>query len=163
MRNTRRPAGRLVICLILIGGLFIGSADAEPIVYPAKGQSHKQQDKDQWECHQWAVQQTGIDPQKMSEQTSSGEVYKNHHRILRGTAGGGLLGLAAGSLAGEAGVGAAIGAGVGALVNVVRSRRDIETQHAVTESAHAQQKAELKRYDRAYCTCLQGKGYTTSY
>ena len=31
-------------------------------VYPAKGQSQAQQDKDRYECHTWAVQQTGYDP-----------------------------------------------------------------------------------------------------
>ena len=184
MKNTRKSPGnriagqatgfrrkmadmsirRLVICLVLISGLvLVGSVNAEPIVYPAKGQSQEQQNKDQWECHQWAVQQTGVDPQKMAEQTSSGEVYQQQHRVLGGAARGALLGVVGGAIGGDAGKGAAIGAGVGALAGLFRSRRDLETQHEVTESVHAQQSAALNRYDRAYCTCLQGRGYTANY
>jgi hypothetical protein len=35
------------------GGLF---------VYPINGQSEQQQSQDKWECHKWAVGQTGYDP-----------------------------------------------------------------------------------------------------
>ena len=163
MKNNLKNISQVIICFILTCGLLIGSASAEPIVYPSKGQSKEQQNKDKWECHQWAVQQTGVNPQRMAEETSTGVVYQDHHRLLGGTAGGSLLGLAAGSLAGEAGKGAAIGAGVGALAGLIRSRRDIETQHEVIASAHGQQRAALERYDRAYCTCLQGRGYTVNY
>ena len=31
-------------------------------IYPADGQSQEQQDRDRFECHSWAVQQTGFDP-----------------------------------------------------------------------------------------------------
>src|ERR1700760_3646080 len=31
-------------------------------VYPAQGQSSEQTDRDKYECHMWAVQQTGVDP-----------------------------------------------------------------------------------------------------
>ena len=32
------------------------------MIYPSKGQSQKQQSQDRYECHIWAVQQTGYDP-----------------------------------------------------------------------------------------------------
>ena len=35
---------------------------AELIVYPAHGQSAEQTDRDRYECHTWAVRQTGFDP-----------------------------------------------------------------------------------------------------
>src|SRR5437764_857059 len=31
-------------------------------IYPAKGQSQAQQNQDRYECHSWAVHQTGFDP-----------------------------------------------------------------------------------------------------
>ena len=34
----------------------------EVIVYPAKGQSAEQTEKDKFECYQWAKGQTGFDP-----------------------------------------------------------------------------------------------------
>src|ERR1700689_2091169 len=33
-------------------------------VYPANGQSPEQTDRDRYECHNWAVQQTGVDPSR---------------------------------------------------------------------------------------------------
>jgi hypothetical protein len=35
---------------------------ADLIVYPKNGQSQEQQGKDRFECHKWAVGQTGFDP-----------------------------------------------------------------------------------------------------
>ena len=35
------------------------TAYAELMIYPAKGQTAEQQQKDEYECHQWAVEQTG--------------------------------------------------------------------------------------------------------
>ena len=35
-------------------------------VYPRQGQSEEQQAKDRYECHSWAVSQTGYDPTKPS-------------------------------------------------------------------------------------------------
>ena len=34
----------------------------EVIAYPARGQSPEQLDRDKYECHRWATQQTGFDP-----------------------------------------------------------------------------------------------------
>ena len=38
------------------------SKTAGLFVYPAKGQSQKQQKKDEYECYVWAIEQSGIDP-----------------------------------------------------------------------------------------------------
>ena len=46
----------------------VSTAEPEPVrdpvlfVYPTKGQSEKQQADDRYECHRWAVTQTGYDP-----------------------------------------------------------------------------------------------------
>jgi hypothetical protein len=37
---------------------------ADVVVYPAKGQSPEQLDRDRYECHNWAVKQTGFDPSR---------------------------------------------------------------------------------------------------
>lgn len=37
-------------------------ASNQLFVYPRNGQSQQQEDKDRYECHHWAVQQTGFDP-----------------------------------------------------------------------------------------------------
>jgi hypothetical protein len=45
----------------------VTSSPTEKIfVYPRQGQSEEQQAKDRYECHSWAVGQTGYDPTKLS-------------------------------------------------------------------------------------------------
>jgi|SRR5271155_2244692 len=40
------------------------SAQTDMFIYPGKEQNQAQQDKDRYECHSWAVQQSGFDPSK---------------------------------------------------------------------------------------------------
>ena len=42
------------------------SSTERVFVYPRQGQSEEQQTKDRYECHSWAVGQTGYDPTKPS-------------------------------------------------------------------------------------------------
>ena len=55
---------QLVSALIAGSVLLATAASAQQYVYPAKGQSADKQKKDEYECHQWAVNQTGFDPTK---------------------------------------------------------------------------------------------------
>lgn len=41
---------------------IVNTADHEMIIYPAKGQSQDQLNNDRYNCHLWAVKQTGFDP-----------------------------------------------------------------------------------------------------
>jgi len=148
------------VCTLFVYFGVAASSIAEPIVYPAKGQSQQQQTKDQGECSQWAIQQTGVDPAQLAAESSSGEVYEKHHNALGGAARGALLGVVGGAIAGDAGKGAAIGAGIGAVGGAMRGRQDLEMQHQVYANAHAEQQAQLQQYDRAYSACLSGRGYT---
>jgi hypothetical protein len=130
-------------------GIAVASWAAHPYVYPAKGQSAEQQQKDKWECHQWAVQQTGFDPSQPVEQSLP------RSGLLGGAARGAALGAVGGAIGGDAGKGAAIGAAVGGLGRVMRNRRANQyQQQAYTNSSDG--------YDRAYGACLQGRGYTVN-
>src|SRR6266446_9028403 len=67
---TRRRSGRslsrfsiLSLATLFMTGLAFAQG-SDIYIYPAKGQSQAQQDKDRYECHSWAVQQTGFDPSK---------------------------------------------------------------------------------------------------
>lgn len=158
---TKKVACAAVCTLFVYFGIASSSkVSAAPIIYPAKGQSQKQQTKDQGECSQWAIQQTGVDPAQLAAESSSGEVYQRHHTALGGAARGSLLGLVGGAIAGDAGKGAAIGAGIGALGGAMRGRQDLDMQHQVYANAHAEQQPKLQQYDRAYSACLSGRGYT---
>lgn len=158
--KIRHKKGMLVGYIYLAVSMMTISALAAPIVYPSKGQDQAQQEKDQGECNQWAIKQTGVDPAQVAAAASSGEVYQRHHTALGGAARGAIAGVAIGAIAGDAGKGAAIGAAAGGIGGGLRGRRDLETQHQVTANAHADQQAQLQQYDRAYEACLTGRGYT---
>ena len=42
----------------------------EPFIYPDKGQSAEQQEKDKYECYAWAKGQTGFDPMQVPTATA---------------------------------------------------------------------------------------------
>lgn len=83
------------------------------VVFPSRGQSNEQMERDKMECHAWARQQTGFDPLL----SAPGAPPQAPPGAL-GTAGGALLG------------------------GIVPSRQ--------------------LRFNRAYRTCLEGKGYTVN-
>jgi hypothetical protein len=139
---------------------------ATPIVYPAKGQSQEQQSKDQYECHQWAVQQTGFDPSAASSSSSQASSPSNQKLLgrgsqpnaVRGGARGAALGAVGGAIAGDAGKGAAAGAAIGGLGGAIR-RRDQQSAQASAPPANPDG-AALDAYNRAIAACLTGRGYT---
>ncbi len=165
MKNNQKATGRFVMCFIIIFGLFIANAHAEPIVYPAKGQSPEQMEKDKFECYEWAKKQTGFDPMKTPTASSPPPSDPGTSAgVGRGAAGGALAGLAVGSLAGEAGKGSAIGAVGGGLIGGARRRKHQRQQQQKEQQGSKQQAAEYQQrrnqYNRAFGACLEGKGYT---
>jgi hypothetical protein len=144
---------------LIAGCLLVGLARvalAEPVAYPAKGQSAEQQNKDEYECHQWATKETGVDPVALAEQ-SAGDGGAG----AKGTAGSGLSGAGIGAMRGaadgDAAGGAMHGMMMGRLIATMRSRRQMEQQQ---QTAGAEVKAQLQKYDQAYGACLTGRGYS---
>jgi len=144
-----KRANFIAMASVLALSLAAASWAAHPYVYPAKGQSAEQQEKDQYECHQWAVQQTGFDPSQPVEQSTP------RYSALGGAARGAALGAVGGAIGGDAGKGAAIGAAVGGLGSIMRDRRANQAQ----QQAYSRDSAG---YDRAYGACLKGRGYTVN-
>ena len=152
---------------LLIAAVFIaGSALAQDLfIYPTKGQSKEQMEKDKYECYRWAKDQTGFDP--MQQPQASAPPPQQEARqggVLRGAGRGAAAGAVGGAIAGDAGKGAAIGAAVGGLFGGMR-RRDQARRQQQAEQQWAQEQAtayQQKRsnYNRAYSVCLEGKGYT---
>ena len=50
----------IVVLSTLIPALSL--AQSQLYIYPQQGQSEEQQSKDRFECHNWAVQQSGFNP-----------------------------------------------------------------------------------------------------
>jgi len=49
-----------VAAAVMVGAILSGPALGQTYVYPSKGQSPQEQQKDQGECHGWATQQSGV-------------------------------------------------------------------------------------------------------
>jgi hypothetical protein len=133
---------------------------AQPIVYPAKGQSPEQQNRDDAECYTWAKQNTGIDPAVVASTPpaqQSGPAVGGGERArgaLRGAVGGAVIGEIANDDAGK-------GAGIGAVVGVMAGGRQArQNQQAQNQQAQAQQQQMINTFYRAYGACLEGRGYT---
>ena len=58
--------------IIMLLPVFIAeTAVAQDLmIYPAKGQSQDQMEKDKFECYSWAKGQTGFDPMEMPKATA---------------------------------------------------------------------------------------------
>jgi hypothetical protein len=151
----------LVLCTLL--ALSLPAAAAEDLraleVQGQRGQSLEQTRRDRYECHNWAVEQTGEAPAAVTaddEPADTRELRRERvDRAIAGAAIGGLVGSLFGHgwrrhsadrvLAGAA-AGAAIGA---ATAGPGRSER-------------AQAEAEPSDYLRALTACLEGRGYSVS-
>jgi hypothetical protein len=149
------------ICILLCSLALASAASAtEPIVYPAKGQSSEQQERDQYECHEWATKETGVDPVALAETKLGGATPASKPGGVGGGAGGAGLGAARGAMEGDAAGGAARGFGIGRMISVVKAKRQLREQQSADSSEAAATKDQLDRYDRAYAACLTGRGYT---
>ena len=132
---------------------------AELYIYPNKGQSQEQQSRDRYECHLWAVQQTGYDPTR-AQATQAPPPPPPRGGAIRGAAGGAAVGAIGGAIAGDAGTGAAVGAATGGLIGGVRQRQQTKQQQQAQAQQTAQQSAAAQNYQRALSACLSGRGYT---
>lgn len=135
-----------------------GPASAqEPIVFPAKGQSKEQTEKDKYSCYSWAKGETGFDP--MQVPTATTPPPKEKGGAVRGAAGGAALGAAVGAIAGDAGKGAAIGAASGGIVGGARKRQSQKKQEQWAQEQSAGYDKRRSEYNRAWGACMEGKGY----
>jgi hypothetical protein len=153
------------------------AATLKVYAFPAAGQAPAQQSKDESECYNWGVQETGTDPfhvanhaaeqqqqaaqqQQQAQQSTSGSGVKG---AVGGAAGGAMIG----AVAGNAGKGAAIGAGVGAIGNRARaqSQANQASQQATRESQEATKTAaaQMTEFKKAFSACLEAKKYTVKY
>jgi hypothetical protein len=128
-------------------------------IYPSKGQSAQQQDRDRYECHTWSVQQTGFDPTR-PQTAQAPSAPPPGKPILKGAARGAAVGAVGGAIAGDAGRGAAAGAAMGGLLGGMKRMDQAKAQgqqEAQQQNINAQQQ---DAYNRALGACLQGRGYT---
>lgn len=139
--------------------------------YPSNGQTPEQQDRDRYDCFQWAIQQTGFDP--------SSPNIPPHERIQvvggppavppgAGVATGAVTGAVLGALVSrprDAGAGALVGAVLGGVLGgAAESAQNQQAAQANTVVVQRQQSAQLERkagdFRRAAGACLEARGYS---
>ena len=160
-RTVRRAmviAGGLAVCATAGAAIDLSKLQ----VTPQHGQSADQARRDRYECHNWAVEQTGETPSaNPAPQQNAADAAKRAdmvNRIITGAAiGAGLGGLfGAGSHEYNPGEDILKGAGLGAAVG------------AATGAAHNKKQQQAappepgSNYLRALTACLEGRGYTVA-
>ena len=160
-----RRTVRIFLVLLLMGSAYGSARATEPFVYPTKGQSPEQMEKDKFDCYTWAKQQTGFDPMQAQQGAPPPPPSSPQHQgqVVGGAARGAALGAIGGAIAGDAGKGAAIGAATGGGLGAMRKRSDYRNQQAQYQQQVQQQQAQYQQrrseYDRAYGACMEGRGY----
>jgi hypothetical protein len=138
--------------------------------YPTNGQSAEQQDRDRYDCYQWAIQQTGFDP--------SAPNVPPHERIQvvggppavapgSGVAAGAVTGAVLGAIVSgprDAGAGALVGAVLGGVLGgAAETAQNEQAAQANTRIVERQQSVLLERkasdFRRAAGACLEARGY----
>lgn len=130
-------------------------------VFPAKGQKQQKQKADEYECYQWAMEQSGIDPLNPPKVQAAPAQTGPTGGAVRGAARGAAAGVAIGAIAGDAGKGAAIGAVAGAFQGR-RAGKQAQAQNNQQSQANAasQERQIRESFIKGFSACLEGKGYT---
>ena len=173
MKNLRHLAGG-------IAGIFalaaLSAAAQDLFVYPASGQSDEQLADDRYECHVWAVKESGFDPSELGEAAPPRvvRVPVPENKAEGATEKGALAGTIAGAVIGRddnKGRSAILGGVIGAIAGAAAEQKGEREARAQAEAEAkreadrlAQNKAELavrrSNYRRAMTACLEGRGYT---
>lgn len=150
------------------------AATLEMYVFPSAGQAAEQQSKDEAECYQWAVANSGVDPFELEKQQAADAQQAQAAQQQAAQAGkgsgakGAVRGAAAGAVIGEiadddAGKGAAYGAAAGAIAGRRRGHAAEQQaeQQVQSQTQQAQQVTEqqLQNFKKAFSVCLEGKDY----
>ena len=158
----------LIMAMVILSVLFVNlSFGQDPVIFPAKGQTPEQMEKDKYDCYTWAKQETGFDPMQAqpAAQAPTAQSQAPQGERIKGAARGAAVGAVVGGIANDdAGKGAAAGAAAGTMAGGMRTRQNRRNQ-AQAQQQQAQQQAaatdqQLSTYNRAYSACLEGKGYT---
>ncbi len=166
-----RIAGPLAILGLALSAIPAAAGTSAPAkremyIYPKAGQDTAQQDRDRYECHSWAVGQTGFDPSRAGLSVPvPPQDTKERGSSVRGAVGGAALGTAVGAITGSSiGKSALIGAGAGFLGSTLKNRRAKRKAEKAYEAdlAFSQRylSHEVADYDRAMGACLEGRDYT---
>jgi len=154
-------AAFIVVLLVFVCGMRTQAlAQGQPIIYPSKGQSQEQMEKDKYACYSWAKQQTGFDPMRAGATAQAPPSSQGPHgERVAGAARGAAVGAVTGAIASDAGKGAAAGAAGGAMIGGMRQRAVARQQADAQQQKAAALGQQQAGYNRAFGACLEGRGY----
>jgi len=155
--NFQVAIAAFVICVAATGAT---AQTRRPYIYASKGQTQEQQDRDKYECNQWAVGQSGFDPSNPSLTSTSSQQARG--RPGGGAARGAAVGAVGGAIEGDPGARAASGAARGGVFGAIRRRRERNEAEQEQERAQAGSVSGLESYNRAFAACMQGRGYAVN-
>jgi len=163
--NTTRIAFALALFVAT------GSANAQSVagslglvVYPSADQTAEQQRTDEQECHAWAGETTGVDPEHpealetpaTAEQVDSGAAAGAG--VARGLARGALMGNLADDDWEQWAAAGAVAGGVRGAKSA--QRRNAQAQAHATAEQQAAAAEEVEYFKRAFKACIEGRNYT---
>jgi hypothetical protein len=181
--SLHSPVTKRALVAVMLASLFVvDSARAQTsYVYPAKGQSQAQMEKDTAECRSIATQSSGKNPStaQAAAPQSTAATRKPSGGRARGAARGALAGAARAEVKGQqyaayekapeelqqeyrqnqAKSGAQVGAAVGGAATRRRRRQQSQEQQALQQHP-PQQESQQASFEQAYKSCLMGRGYT---
>ena len=136
----------------------------DPIIFPAKGQSQEQMEKDKFSCYQWAKNETGFDPmQTPTASTPPPPKQAGQGGALKGAAvgaGAGALIKRDDSRSKGAATGALIGGVLGGARQAGQARQDEQARQQWEQQQAKEYAQKRSTYNRALAACMESKGYT---
>jgi len=152
-----KTAKAAMVMLVMLGaGHQVLAQDM--FIYPGKGQSAEQQDKDEYECYGWARSSSGYDPANPAAASPApAPAAKQTGGVARGALAGATIGVIAGDSSKAAGRGAVAGALFG---GIKQHHTNQQTAQQQQQQQAGQSAAKKNDYNRAYAACLEGRGYT---
>jgi outer membrane lipoprotein SlyB len=135
--------------------------------YPLRDQTAQQQDRDRFECFNWAVTQTGYDPSRQSPPRQTREVVvpaqPSGSATFAGAVTGALVGAAVSSPRNR-GNGAVIGAIAGTALGAAADSAEQSAAQAAADARRnnntvSRSQGQAADFRRAMSACLEGRGY----
>ena len=166
------PQRVVVVKSVPNSGVAPARAPMAPVYfYPKKGQTPEQQDRDRYECHNWAIGQTGFDPNTAAlppeQRVRVVPVPAPGHDTAVLGVGGAVLGAIIGGprhALGGALIGGATGALAGAVSDSARQESAQQAESAYNSRYNQAREARLagraQDFRRAMSACLEGRDYT---
>lgn len=130
-------------------------------IYPAKGQSAEQLEKDKFECYNWAKKDSGFDPMAAPKATTPPPTSeKKKGGAVKGAAAGAVAGKVLGSSSKTTKRAAAAGGLVGGARQASSNKQVDQEQQQWEQKEAANYANNRNNYNRAYAACLEGRDYS---